>query len=65
MSADGGKDVTYLSQDHKSSDPDEYNRIIAGGGQVYQTTTATSSTDVHGKPLEGKIISPRTAPNKT
>jgi len=24
-----------LSQDHKPSDPDEYQRIIAGGGQVY------------------------------
>lgn len=52
MSANGGQEVIPLSKDHKPSDPDEYNRIIAAGGQVYQTTTATSSTDVNGKPLD-------------
>jgi protein phosphatase PTC2/3 len=43
MSSHGGAVVTALSKDHKPCDPDEYARIIAAGGQVYQTTTATSS----------------------
>jgi protein phosphatase PTC2/3 len=63
MSSNGGAQVSALSQDHKPCDPTEYQRIIAAGGQVYQTTTATSSTDIHGKPLEQgptKSTSPRT-----
>jgi serine/threonine protein phosphatase PrpC len=32
--------LTALSRDHKPSDIDEYKRIIAAGGQIYQTTTA-------------------------
>jgi protein phosphatase 2C family protein 2/3 len=33
--------VIELSHDHKPSEDDEYLRIVAGGGQVYQTTTST------------------------
>ena len=40
ISMNGGKVVMPLSRDHKPSDVNEYNRIIKGGGQVYQTTTA-------------------------
>lgn len=35
LSSLGGTQVSPLSKDHKPSDPDEYNRIIAAGGQVY------------------------------
>lgn len=56
LSSNGGKEVAPLSQDHKPSDVDEYHRIIAAGGQVYQTTTATSSTAAGG-PKD--TISPR------
>ena len=41
MSSNGGTVVEPLSKDHKPSEKDEYNRIISGGGSVYQTTTAT------------------------
>lgn len=59
MSSNGGLLVSSLSQDHKPSDPDEYQRIISGGGQVYQTTTATSSVDVNGKPLSPRVKPPK------
>lgn len=40
LSSGGGSSVVALSRDHKPSDTDEYKRIIAAGGQIYQTTTA-------------------------
>ena len=46
-----------LSSDHKPSDQQEYQRIIAAGGQVYQTTTATQAMS------QGSTISPRTKAN--
>ncbi len=43
MSANQGQQVIELSHDHKPSEDEEYLRIVAGGGQVYQTTTSTQS----------------------
>ena len=35
MSADGGRKVLALSQDHKPNDANELERIQAGGGKIY------------------------------
>jgi len=35
MSASGGSEVYQLSRDHKPSDPNERDRVIDSGGQIY------------------------------
>jgi protein phosphatase 2C family protein 2/3 len=43
LSMNSGEQAIPLSKDHKPSESDEYKRIIAAGGSVYQTTTATNA----------------------
>lgn len=44
LSCNQGKQASALSEDHKPSENGEYQRIVAGGGQIYQTTTSTMMT---------------------
>lgn len=36
MSLNSGKNLVWLSRDHKPEDPDEIERIESNGGKVYQ-----------------------------
>ena len=43
MSLGSGQKVIALTRDHKPSDMLEFKRIKDAGGQIYQTSTATST----------------------
>jgi len=57
MSVGGGSEAIPLSTDHKPSEKGEYARIVRAGGQVYQTTTATTGTP-RGDPKQDYIVGP-------
>lgn len=48
LSADYGRKVYALSKDHKPSDEAERTRILAAGGEVYQTQVSSGSTIIQG-----------------